>query len=446
MRRFLPAFPPSVFQNMKRPEEDFIRERDQSRFGYDYFVLTAVSLLSIVATFFIADSNLDFEAKRVVFVAIILIYPALIFAGFLWRKNKLAGRNAKFETEASENLFNFEVENRLQALEEASEFFGASLKSADMFRLCASRINELIPFAVCALFLANEDNTRLRISLAVGEKAEQLKNLETESHKGIAGKAFVSRRVEADENLFFEKNAFSPDVLKNLKSAVAVPLARGADIFGVLALYGDAERAFDDKSLKLAEAVGERIAPLFLSSFAFEQNVANALTDALTNLPNERAFYLVLENQIAESHRFREERPLTVLTVDIKNFAELNEKFGHAAGDRILTFAADLIKEQLRGMDFLARAAGDEFLAVLPTANDDTAAEIVGRIERAFAQKAFEISRLEKHFLQLNFGTATFWKDGETAGKLLQTAHLKKQQAKSPVKSSVLWFPKEYVN
>ena len=432
---------------MKRPEkEDISSTNDRRFFGYSYLILAAVSIPAIVAAFFTADSNLGFEAKRIVFAAILLVYPSLIFFVYLWQKRKITAREIERARAESENLFNYEIENRLQALEEASEFFGASLKSADMFRLCASRINELVPFAACALFLANENNTRLRVALSVGKNAEQFKNLEIESQKGLAGKAFVSARIQTDENLVYEKAAIAPNALKNLTSALAVPLARGADIFGVLTLYGDAERRFDEKSVKLAEAIAARVAPLFLSSFAFEQNVANALTDALTNLPNERAFYLVLENQIAESQRFREERPLTVLTLDIKNFAELNERLGHAAGDRILTFTAALVKEQLRGMDFLARAAGDEFVAVLPTANDGTAAEIVARIEAAFARKAFEISRLEKHFLQLNFGSATFWKDGETAGKLLQTAHLKKQQAKSPIKNSVLWFPKEYVN
>lgn len=427
-------------------EENDFQDRDQKLFGYGYLILAAVSLLSIVAAFLVAASTLDYEIKRAVFASILVFYPALVFLAYFLQKKKTVERNEKRAREKSETLFDFEIENRLQALEEASEFFGASLKSADMFRLCASRINELLPFAACALFLANEDNTRLRVALAAGENAEQFKNVEIESDKGLAGKTFVSGRVQRDENLALEKGAVLPDALRNLTSALSLPLARGSQIFGALTLYGDRERRFDEKSAKLAEAVAERIAPLFLSSFAFEQNVANALTDALTNLPNERAFYLVLENQIAESQRYREERPLTILTIDIKNFAKLNERLGHAAGDRILSFAASVIKEQLRAMDFLARAAGDEFVVILPTANKATATEIVERIERAFAEKAFEISRVEKHNLELNFGAATFWKDGETAGKLLQTAHLKKQQTKSPVKNSVLWFPKEYVN
>jgi diguanylate cyclase (GGDEF)-like protein len=97
-------------------------------------------------------------------------------------------------------------------------------------------------------------------------------------------------------------------------------------------------------------------------------------------------------------------------------------------------------------MDFLARAAGDEFLAVLPTADEEITKEIVVRIERAFVSNPFVVSRQEKINLALNFGAASFWKDGETVSQLLQHADLRKQQSKSTQKSKVLWFPKEYLN
>lgn len=417
-------------------------------FNYSYFILAVASGSSIGAAFFAAGSNLGFQTKASVFTLIVLLYPSVFCFVFLWQKN-LARRN---QSEAAKNLFNSEVEGRLLALEEAGEFFGASLKSADMFRLVASRINELIPFTTCALYLTSEDGERLKIGLAAGQAAESLKNLEIDSHKGLAGKTFLSRQSQIDENLVYDKNIFSSEAPSaEWKSAIATPILRGADAFGVLVLYGDAEKKYNQNSLRLLESVVERVTRLFLSSFAFERNVANSLTDTLTNLPNERAFYLVLENQIAESQRFREERPLTILTVDIKNFAELNERYGHQTGDRILTFAAALIKEQLRQMDFLARSTGDEFLVVLPTASGKTALEIVERIEKAFAAKPFQAAaadknNLFKNNLFLNFGSATFLKDGETAGQLLQAAYLYKQQGKSTGEKSVLPFLKEYVN
>lgn len=411
-------------------------------FANSYFILALISLGALVATFLVSNSDQTFQTKLLFFTGVILAYISFCLL-FYYRQRQ---KNRQREKEIADLQLKEETENRLLALEEAGTFFGASLKFSDMFRLVSSRINELIPFAGCALFIVNENNTNLKIVCADGENARNLLNLEIPSHKGLAGKTFIGQEIRHEEKLLSDKNILPENALQNFESGLAVPLFRNGDVFGVLTLYGNNEKSFDDNSIELIEAVGTRIAPLLTSSMSFERSLTNALTDSLTNLPNERAFYLVLENQIAESQRNRQGRPLTVLTVDIKNFTELNQKFGHSTGDKILIFTANIIKEQLRQMDFLARSQSDEFLAVLPTASDETTKEISERIEKAFTLNPFEFSEREKNHLQLNFGTATFWKDGETASQLLQNAHLRKQQTKSGHNNKVLWFPKEYVN
>jgi diguanylate cyclase (GGDEF)-like protein len=97
-------------------------------------------------------------------------------------------------------------------------------------------------------------------------------------------------------------------------------------------------------------------------------------------------------------------------------------------------------------MDVLTRSSGDEFLAILPTANEKISAEVTERIRRAFVSSPFRISESETINLALNFGAATFWRDGETAAELLKTALLRKGQDKSAERSKVIWFPKEFVN
>lgn len=438
--------PAALFKVMNNPKIQNSSKNNNHIFQLNQLTLTAFSLGALIATFFAANSGLDFQTKIIVFLCIIFLYLFCCAAFYFLQKNRFSDSPDNANGEISQGVFSRETESKLLALEEANEFFGASLKPADMFRLVSSRVNEIIPFASSALFLVSEDNTQLRAAFADGENAEILARLETDFYKGLAGKTFVSRKPQIDENLLLEKTAASGEALKNLNSAVSVPLCRDAEVFGVFVLYGKDAKDFDHDSVGLLEAVGTRVAPLLLSSFAFEKNLSNALTDSLTNLPNKRAFYLILENKIAESQRFRGERPLSILTVDIKDFGELNRKYGHATGDRILAFAAQTIKEQLREMDFLARAAGDEFLAVLPTADEQITKEIVGRVERAFVSKPFAVSREEKINFALNFGAATFWKDGETVSQLLQHAHLRKQQSKTTEKSKILWFPREYVN
>lgn len=405
-----------------------------------YLLLGLVSVFTLTATFLVSNLNLAFAWKTIVFLAITFSY--LVFCLFLYfRQTRIVETVGVFDRDAEEKLL---------ALEEASEFFGASLKPAEMFRLVSSRVNELIPFAACALLLPDRaglvSSGGLQIRHAVGENAEKLAGLQMPAESGLAGRAFAHGEIQSATNLTAERELVPPAALAGLNSAIAIPLKNEGQAFGVLALYAGREKGFGKKSWQMIEAVGERVAPLILGSIAYERNLQNALTDALTDLPNERAFFLVLENQIAESQRYREQRPLTVLSIDIKNFDEINQRYGHARGDQILAYAARLIKGQLRQMDFLARAAGDEFMAVLPTASEEITQIIIGRIKKAFDSSPFELTRGERESVKLNFGAASFLKDGETAQELLRVAGLRKRMTKKSAKGSVLWFPREYVN
>ncbi len=404
----------------------------------NFLSLIVVSLCALTATFFISTSEFGFAAKLSIFVSIAISFLLFCLADYRGWQSVLA----EISNVAT---FDEEIERKLFALEEVNQFFGASLKSGDMFRLIANRVAEIVPFTILTLSLAEKDQSKLKIAYAVGKGAEHLKEIEISSDAGVAGSAFQSGKPYHASDLHSEEAIFTASELKKLKSAIAAPLAQNGRTYGVLTLYA-AENDLNQKSLRLLEAVGERVAPLFANSRVFEENLSNALVDALTKLPNERAFYMILENQLAEAQRFRDQRPLTVLTVDIVNFGELNLRYGHSTGDCLLEYAAELIKSQLREMDFLARSSGDEFLAALPTATEQTASEIVNRIERKFVSKPFEISKRETINLELKFGAASFWHDGETAGELLACARLRKDQTQNAENNNILFFPKEYVN
>ena len=339
-----------------------------------------------------------------------------------------------------------ELEYKLAALDDAREFFGTSLKPADMFRLVSNRVNEIVPFDACLLITRHgEDGDMLRVSNAFGDNAAAFESLEIYADTSLAGLAFLSNEIEVVNGIDKELEVFPEHLVSTYGATATVPVSHDGDVFAVYQLFFKEAPASEDIHDRL-RAIGDRVAPLFLGALAFERSLSKALTDPITTLPNERAFYMVLENQLAESHRFRDERPLTVMAVDIKEFDEINQTHGHVAGDRALSFAAECISSQLRKMDFLARSMNDEFLIVLPKASERTALEITARIRAKFAATPFNIVEGEPMKLWLNFGTATFWNDGESAGELVRHATMQKQQAKTEEVATTVKLTKEYVN
>lgn len=405
-----------------------------------YLFLGLAGVACLVATFLIASSDFGNVAKLSAAAGVACVFLAVFFISYKMQRNTEPMANATTDEPADP------IEEKLLALDEAHQFFGTSLSSADMFRLISSRVSDILPSAATVLFLIDEENKRLRIAQADERNLNSLTGAWIGIGDGAAGKAVLSRLPEITAEIDVEAQLLPEADLEGIQSAAAIPLFHENELFGVFALYSTSSNSASAAAVQLLEAVGERIAPIFRGSMAFEQSLSTALTDPLTNLPNERAFFMVLENQLAESQRYRDERPLTVLALDIKGFSDVNSGFGHAAGDRLLGFAANLVKEQLRKMDFLARSVNDEFVVILPTANEKTALEIVERIKTSFVNIPFEISGDENIKIWLNYGWATFWQDGETPQQLMQNAQLRKQQAKSAEPSKLLWFPKEYVN
>lgn len=414
---------------------------------YGHHSLAAVSVSALVATFLTAASGMGFSLKVLIFTSVILFY--LIFYGLvqLIQKKRLADLRETGAAAAGTagTIFDAETDERLLVLEEAGKFFGASLKTRDMFRLIAGRVREIIPHTTCAFFVV-EDSAGFHVPFATGTGEQLFEGLRTGLDEGAAGQAYAARRVVRAAVTGSGRRALDEAIYAELNEALAVPLYRDEEVFCVMVLFGDGRDSFGAGAERLAEAVGERVAPLITGSYSFEKNLSNALTDSLTSLPNERAFYLVLENQVAEAQRFQDQRPLTVLAADICDFEELNERYGHSTGDRVLAFSADLIKKHLRRMDLLCRTASDEFLIILPTAGADVAGGIIERLEEAFRKTPFAVSGTERCTVGLNFGSASFSIDGETAQQLLGAARQNKSRSKGARDGTVIHFPKQYVN
>jgi diguanylate cyclase (GGDEF)-like protein len=108
-----------------------------------------------------------------------------------------------------------------------------------------------------------------------------------------------------------------------------------------------------------------------------------AYSDPLTGLGNRRWLLDVASAEITRARRDGE--PLSVIAFDLDHFKQINDRFGHDAGDEVLMAVAEIARQQLRPYDMLARIGGEEFCAVLPRASLDVASRVAERIRVAVA-------------------------------------------------------------
>jgi two-component system, cell cycle response regulator len=108
-----------------------------------------------------------------------------------------------------------------------------------------------------------------------------------------------------------------------------------------------------------------------------------AFTDHLTGLANRRRFERQLEREVARTERYS--RPFCLLIIDIDNFKDVNDTFGHEAGDEALRRVANVIQSGTRGIDTGARIGGDEFAVILPETSLERGLEVAERLRASIA-------------------------------------------------------------
>jgi diguanylate cyclase (GGDEF)-like protein len=152
--------------------------------------------------------------------------------------------------------------------------------------------------------------------------------------------------------------------------------------------------------------------------------------DGLTEVYNYRAFYELLDAEIARSKRH--DRPLSVLMIDVDDLKSYNDALGHQAGDQILKEIAWLLKRSLRNCDFVARYGGDEFGVILVETKKADAVETAKRLSHLVQEIRLQDRGISAHrAVTISIGVASAPTDGEEVRELVAKADRALYEAKT---------------
>ena len=247
------------------------------------------------------------------------------------------------------------------ALYELAQALGTSLGIADTMALIASKLHNLVPFSSCALFLHSPRPTRS----AAGSPRASTPSCCSSSRSPTATVSWVGRRrtsalVNARPAADFDAAGIHAHT--SLQSALIIPLVFNTGLVGALAVYGQDAGGFTDDHRRLLARVAEQAAGVIANSITYEETKRDSLTDPLTGLPNTRFMFVHLTRELARAERLKSEVSLLVMDLQLK---EINDSFGHAAGDRALREVARVLRAGIRPYDICVRYAGDEFVVLL---------------------------------------------------------------------------------
>jgi diguanylate cyclase (GGDEF)-like protein/PAS domain S-box-containing protein len=182
---------------------------------------------------------------------------------------------------------------------------------------------------------------------------------------GLPGKAYVKRapviieNMQADPRILFKAECEQ----RGFRSLAVLPLKVGADVVGTMALYAGEVGFFDAEEVKLLVELADDVA--FALDYIDKADKLSQLAyfDTLTGLPNRRLLMDRLRR--AQLHSMRQRTPFAVLFIDLDDFKQVNDLFGHDTGDKLLVEVARRLEACVRLSDTVARLGGDEFVVIL---------------------------------------------------------------------------------
>lgn len=158
--------------------------------------------------------------------------------------------------------------------------------------------------------------------------------------------------------------------------------------------------------------------------------------DFLTGVWNWKSFGEAAQKELDRSRRTG--RPLSLVYIDLDNFKEANDTYGHTTGDRVLKTVADVIRHNIRTVDSIARMGGDEFAVLMPETDEDGSLTVVERIRTIL----LETMAVHEWPVTFSIGISTFFRVPATVNELVKTAddlmYTAKREGKNTIRRAVV--------
>lgn len=287
-----------------------------------------------------------------------------------------------------------ETNRKIEQLHETAHLLEGCEREEEVYDLTVHAAEEILDFPLCTLDIVEGDTLVAKATskgLPPGASRSVSLSEETLATKTCrTGKTYVIGKPDEDP----AAKPTRPD----FRSVISAPIGK----FGVFQAASTEEDAFSDQDVRLVELLLGHTAQAIARIRLQEKLKEQATKDPLTGVYNRRYFNEVIERELSRSKRY--DHPIGFLMIDVDGFKQINDRFGHQIGDRVLQSVAELLQKQVRETDLVVRYGGDEFLVMLVETDGQTEA-VKRRIEEAVAKRN-ETNALVPFPVTLSIGTA----------------------------------------
>ena len=305
---------------------------------------------------------------------------------------KLAQAFAAQAAIAIENARLFEEEKRrvaqLRTISEVGRHIASILDLDELLHRVVNLLVEVFGYYYANVLMVDEEAQEIVLTASAGETGRAFEGLRLKiGEQGITGWVAGSGEPLLVNDVDKEPRYYFVEELADTKSELAVPIKLRGKVIGVLDVQSVELDAFDEVDLSTLTTLADQLAVAIENARLYQETERLAITDGLTGLYNRRHFYEMLDREVELVRRY--DGHISLIMFDIDDFKVYNDTYGHLVGDALLRELAQLLRRDIRKMDFAARYGGDEFVILLPHTDKKQVLVLAERIRTSVEEYEF---------------------------------------------------------
>jgi two-component system, cell cycle response regulator len=328
-------------------------------------------------------------------------------------------------------------------LHQASQALGAALTEEAVIEAGLAAAAQIAPFDFAAVTRYDAEHQRHSVRRAVGEGADELKDLSFRDNSSLTAMAVKNRHYlpfrggfDGQRQVVYTRS----ESLSGMQSLLILPLMVREDPVGTLALAARRADAFAATVRPTLQVLGNQLAVALANAESVRRLEQLATTDGLTGCLNKRAFLEELQKRMKVAERFG--KRLSLIVTDIDHFKRVNDTYGHAVGDHVIRALGEILRGLKRETDVVARFGGEEFCILCEETDARGAVLLAERVREQLLERTFE-SELGNFNVTCSLGVAAYPDDAGTDSQLFELADKALYGAKQSGRNRVCVTPRK---
>jgi len=329
--------------------------------------------------------------------------------------------------------------DHLRVFHDVARTLTTSLELDEILRAIMEKMANFFGPERWSLLMVDVAQKDLYYAIAVGEDAASLKAFRVPLGHGVAGwvAATGNPLVIPSVSLDPKWSAFArqnPDL--KIESIACLPIRSGGETLGVIQLLNSKLDLMSEYSISFLRILCDYAAIAIGNARSVKLIHELTVTDDCTGLFNSRRLYTRLEELVAESGE-GEARPFSLVFMDLDHFKQVNDRYGHLVGSRLLAEVGGLIRRTVGSENEAFRYGGDEFCVLLPGCGKDQAIEVTRALLYGLRRQSFLTAEGLDLRVTGSFGLATYPEDGTTVHGILRSADTMMYEVKNSTRDDV---------